>query len=142
MTISSGNLDFDLIDRTATDLFNSNPDWPTFFREIMGVDGIIRRTFTRNDDLQTFYRSDIYRRISGLINKLRATSPQHDNESEPTRVITIRMPKSLHTWLVDESHLYRTSMNKLAITKLLQPLIIEPIDPFIRNTVPFKSQTA
>jgi hypothetical protein len=32
----------------------------------------------------------------------------------------VRLPKSLHEALKEEAHVYRTSMNKLCISKLLQ----------------------
>ena len=40
--------------------------------------------------------------------------------AEPTKVITVRMPKSLHEALRAEAHEHQTSMNKLCISKLLQ----------------------
>ena len=42
------------------------------------------------------------------------------DDAEPTRVITVRLPKSLHEALRVEAHEHRTSMNKLCISKLLQ----------------------
>ena len=39
---------------------------------------------------------------------------------EPTRVVTVRIPRSLHDALRVEAHEHRTSMNKLCISKLLQ----------------------
>jgi predicted HicB family RNase H-like nuclease len=42
------------------------------------------------------------------------------NPDEPTRVITVRLPKCLHEALRAEAHEHRTSMNKLCISKLLQ----------------------
>ena len=42
------------------------------------------------------------------------------SDQEPTRVITVRMPKSLHESLRVEAHERHTSMNKLCISKLLQ----------------------
>ena len=42
------------------------------------------------------------------------------DEEEPTRVITVRLPKSLHEALRVEAHEHQTSMNKLCISKLLQ----------------------
>ena len=42
------------------------------------------------------------------------------DDLEPTRVITVRLPKSLHEALRAEAHERRTSMNKLCISKLLQ----------------------
>ena len=52
--------------------------------------------------------------------KLREKRPSADAESEPTRVITVRLPKSMHESLRTEAHDLRTSMNKLCISKLLQ----------------------
>ena len=43
-----------------------------------------------------------------------------DSENEPTRVITVRLPKSMHEYLRTEAHDLHTSMNKLCISKLLQ----------------------
>ena len=39
---------------------------------------------------------------------------------EPTRVITVRLPRSLHESLKDEANSRKTSMNQLCISKLLQ----------------------
>ena len=39
---------------------------------------------------------------------------------EPTRVITVRIPRSMHDALKVEAHEHNTSMNKLCISKLLQ----------------------
>ena len=41
-------------------------------------------------------------------------------DGEPTRVITVRIPQSLHEALRIEAFEHRTSMNKLCISKLLQ----------------------
>jgi hypothetical protein len=46
--------------------------------------------------------------------------------SEPQHVITVRLTKSLHKALGDEAHRLRTSLNQLAISKLLQA--IDPIN--------------
>jgi hypothetical protein len=52
--------------------------------------------------------------------KLREKKGGSDTETEPTRVITVRLPKSMHEYLQTEAHDMRTSMNKLCISKLLQ----------------------
>ena len=43
--------------QSARQLYESEPDWVTFFREILGVDGIVRRQFTRLEDLTAFEKS-------------------------------------------------------------------------------------
>lgn len=106
--------------QAARQLYESEPDWVTFFREILGVDGIVRRTFTRLEDLTAFEKSQEYEQIQKWLVKLREQKNAADTESEPTRVITVRLPKSMHEYLRTEAHDLRTSMNKLCISKLLQ----------------------
>jgi predicted HicB family RNase H-like nuclease len=106
--------------QSARQLYESEPDWVTFFREILGVDGIVRRQFTRLEDLNSFEKSPEYEQIQKWLVKLREQKNATDTESEPTRVITVRLPKSMHEYLRTEAHDLRTSMNKLCISKLLQ----------------------
>ena len=106
--------------QTARQLYESEPDWVTFFREILGVDGIVRRQFTRLEDLTAFEKSQEFDQIQKWLVKLREQKNATDTESEPTRVITVRLPKSMHEYLRTEAHDLRTSMNKLCISKLLQ----------------------
>jgi predicted HicB family RNase H-like nuclease len=106
--------------QSARQLFESEPDWVTFFREILGVDGVVRRQFTRLEDLTAFEKSPEFEQIQKWLVKLREQKNATDTESEPTRVITVRLPKSMHEYLRTEAHDLRTSMNKLCISKLLQ----------------------
>jgi predicted HicB family RNase H-like nuclease len=106
--------------QSARQLFESEPDWVTFFREILGVDGVVRRQFTRLEDLTAFEKSPEFEQIQKWLVKLREQKNSTDTESEPTRVITVRLPKSMHEYLRTEAHDLRTSMNKLCISKLLQ----------------------
>src|SRR4051812_49336114 len=43
--ISTG--EYQQILRAARQLYESEPDWVTFFREVLGIDGVVRRQFTR-----------------------------------------------------------------------------------------------
>ena len=106
--------------QSARQLFESEPDWVTFFREILGVDGVVRRQFTRLEDLTAFEKSPEFDQIQKWLVKLREQKNATDTESEPTRVITVRLRKSMHEYLRTEAHDLRTSMNKLCISKLLQ----------------------
>ena len=106
--------------QAAETRYRQSPDWVTFFREVLGVDGIVRRTFPTFDELTSFEQSEQYEKIQKMLVKLREKRPAADTESEPTRVITVRLPKSMHESLRTEAHDLRTSMNKLCISKLLQ----------------------
>lgn len=106
--------------RVAREFFRNVPDWVTFFREILGVEGVVQRLFTQPDEFSRFEQSDEYGEIQLMIVKLRERTNVQNESKEPTRVITVRLPKSLHESLRVEAHSRRTSMNKLCISKLLQ----------------------
>jgi predicted HicB family RNase H-like nuclease len=107
--------------RHANELFSREPDWVTFFREVLGVDGIVRRLYREPAELAQFEQSDEYKNIQQMVAKLREKcSEPAGSPKEQTRVITVRMPKSLHESLKAEANYMHTSMNKLCISKLLQ----------------------
>jgi hypothetical protein len=104
----------------AENLYRQNPDWVTFFREVLGVEGAVRKAFPTFDELTAFEQSPQFDKIQKLLVRLREKRSNVDVETEPTRVITVRLPKSMHEYLRTEAHDLRTSMNKLCISKLLQ----------------------
>lgn len=126
--------------QVAERLLQQSPDWVTFFREIMGIDGIIRRTFPNFDDMTKFERSNEFSQIQKMLVKLRENKATADTESEPTRVITVRLPKSMHEYLRTEAHDLRTSMNKLCISKLLQ-MIEQDLIPADQTALPKRRAT-
>jgi predicted HicB family RNase H-like nuclease len=109
--------------RIAHELFSNGPDWVTFFREVLGIEGVVNKAYPSAEELGRFQQTQEYAEIQQMLTKLRERSksvPQTDDSQEPTRVITVRLPKSLHESLRAEAHERRTSMNKLCISKLLQ----------------------
>jgi predicted HicB family RNase H-like nuclease len=108
------------VHRIATELFRQQPDWVTFFRKVLGVDGIARQLFPSTPEMTSLEQSSEYIQIQQMLAKLRERGGSPPDASEPTRVITVRLPKSLHESLRTEAHEKRTSMNKLCISKLLQ----------------------
>lgn len=108
--------------RVAHELFRQDPDWITFFREVLSLDGIIRKAYPEPEQMAAFERTEEYTQIQGMLARLRDRGRTKPSAQEPTTVITVRLPKSLHDALRAQSHERRTSMNKLCIAKLLQPL--------------------
>jgi predicted HicB family RNase H-like nuclease len=106
--------------RVATEMFGHQPDWITFFREVLGVDGLIRKLFTTPEELAAFEKTQEYADIQVMLAKLRERTGAAADGKEPTRVITVRLPKSLHESLKTEAYDRKTSMNQLCISKLLQ----------------------
>jgi len=111
----------------AENLYRQDPDWVTFFREVVGVDGAVRKNFPTFEELTVFEQSEEFDAIQKMLVKLREKRATADPETEPTRVITVRLPKSMHEYLRTEAHDLRTSMNKLCISKLLQVIDEEMI---------------
>ncbi|MDA1050598.1 MAG: hypothetical protein O3C40_08965 [Planctomycetota bacterium] len=106
--------------RVAAEMFRRSPDWVTFFREVLGTEGVARRVFSKQEEMEAFEQTAEHAEIQVMVAKLREKSRYQTESNEPTRVITVRLPKSLHESLKAESHQRRTSMNQLCISKLLQ----------------------
>jgi predicted HicB family RNase H-like nuclease len=106
--------------RFAYEKFRQSPDWVTFFREVLGVDGVVRKMFPSPQEMTQFEKGTVYAEIQQMLAKLRDRSKHPNENDEPTRVITVRLPQSLHEALRYEAHERKTSMNQLCISKLLQ----------------------
>ncbi|REK19613.1 MAG: hypothetical protein DWQ37_00685 [Planctomycetota bacterium] len=107
--------------RVADEIYRQRPSWVTFFREVLGVDGIVRQVYQTPEALAQFEQTPEFQQIQQMLAKLRENDADlPSGPREPTRVITVRLPKSLHESLKSEAHDRRTSMNKLCISKLLQ----------------------
>jgi predicted HicB family RNase H-like nuclease len=108
--------------QVAERLYSMEPEWVVFFREVLGVEGIVRRTFSDPEALMRFECSPQYARIREMLDGLRArqTGPQTERESQ--RVVTVRMPKSLHETLKNEAEQMKVSVNSLCISKLMKLL--------------------
>jgi hypothetical protein len=111
--------------RIANEMFHQQPDWITFFREVLGVDGLLRKLFNSPEELAAFEKTPEYAEIQLLLARLRERTGAAADGKEPTRVITVRLPKSLHEALKTEAHDRKTSMNQLCISKLLQVIDAE-----------------
>ncbi len=104
----------------ASERFRNDPDWVTFYREVLGVEGIIDQLFPGHEARTRFSATSEFGEIQQMLAKLREKNRGQKIPEEATRVITVRLPKSLHEALRHEAHNHRTSMNKLCISKLLQ----------------------
>jgi predicted HicB family RNase H-like nuclease len=107
------------VKRVAEQLFAEVPDWIAFYREVLGLRGIVRQTFRTREQLSAFEQTEAHQEILRMLTKLRCQGPAALDDAEPTRVITVRLPRSLHEALRVEAHEHHTSMNKLCISKLI-----------------------
>jgi predicted HicB family RNase H-like nuclease len=135
--------------RLASEKFHRQPDWVTFYREVLGVEGIIDKLFPTFEERNQFEKTDEFSEIHQMLAKLRERKRGQILPDEPIRVITVRLPESLHKALRHEAHNYKTSMNKLCISKLLQvigddlvPSDLQPIEDVaeVEDTMPRLAQ--
>lgn len=106
----------------AERLYSMSPEWVVFFREVLGVDGIVRRTFSDPESLLRFECSPQYARIREMLDALRVRQQERPADRQTQRVVTVRMPRSLHETLKAEADQMRVSINTLCISKLMKLL--------------------
>ncbi len=127
------------IKHAAEKLFATKPDWMTFYREILGLQGLVRRAFPSLEKMAEFEQTGTYRQIHRMVTELRKITPPKVC-IEDTQVITIRIPNSMHQALRSEAYELRTSMNKLCISKLLQFINAENVPPAFEEKKPAAPQ--
>ena len=106
----------------ARALFEQQPDWVTFFREVLGLEGLVRQAFSSPEELAEFEQTEAAEEIQQMLKRLREGYRPPDRAKEPTQMITVRLPRSLHKTLREEAQTRGTSLNKLCISKLLQAI--------------------
>lgn len=108
--------------QAAIDAFPASGSWIYFYREILGVDGIARRLFRNVDELRFWETSTEFFEVQEMLTALRSNDPQKGEAAEPQRMITVRLPTSVHETLKAEAEEHQTSMNKLCLSKLMMSI--------------------
>ncbi len=121
-----------LVFETATELFGVAPTWTAFYREVLGGDGISRALFDGADETREYECSDEHTKVLEMLTVLRSRDLPENDPHEQQRMITVRIPKSLHDAICDEANMLEVSVNKLCISRLLQK-----VDP---TMIPSSSQ--
>ncbi len=106
----------------ANDLFGHAPTWICFFREVLAVDGLTHKLFPTNEEYAEFMTSSHYDQLQQMLTALRSRDLPENDPNDPQRMITVRLPKSLHESLCAEAGALNISINKLCISRLLQVL--------------------
>ena len=106
--------------RLAEEAFAMTGSWVVFYREMLGSDGVCRQLFADVDEMRYFETTPEFAELQEMIAALRSQDDSKGDAAEPTRMITIRLPVSLHDALKTEAKEQNLSINKLCISKLLQ----------------------
>lgn len=105
----------------AEEAFAKTGSWVVFFREVLGTHGVVSRLFPSSSERREFTQSEHYATLQEMLAAIRSQDQSKSDAAEPERMITIRIPRSLHEALQEEAKECNLSINKLAISKLLQP---------------------
>lgn len=108
--------------RIAIEVFPQTDSWVVFYRAILGADGVARKLFKGTDQIRFWESSPEFLEIQEMVTALRAEDSQKSDGAEPLRMITIRLPVSLHEALKVEASDHATSMNKLCLSKLIMSI--------------------
>ncbi|MCO8121970.1 hypothetical protein NHH03_09500 [Stieleria sp. TO1_6] len=105
----------------AEEAFAKTGSWVIFFREVLGVSGIVQKLFPDAEEQNRFINGPDYATLHEMLAAIRSQDQSKSDSAEPERMITIRIPRSLHELLRQESEECGLSINKLCISKLLLP---------------------
>ncbi|TWU48086.1 peptide chain release factor 1 [Rubripirellula reticaptiva] len=106
--------------KAAEAQFALSGSWVAFYREMLGTEGLVQRTFPTTTEFAQFQKSKQFAELQEMVAALRSHESSKGDTNEPEKMITIRLPKSLHDALTQESNELNLSINKLCISKLLQ----------------------
>ena len=105
----------------AEEAFAATGSWVVFFREILGVDGVVKQLFSDAEEFKRFVAGPEFATLHEMLAAIRSQDHSKSDAAEPERMITIRIPRSLQESLQEESKACGLSINKLSISKLLLP---------------------
>jgi predicted HicB family RNase H-like nuclease len=105
-----------LVVDTATELFGVAPTWTAFYRETVGAAGVARALFQDIEEAHQYECSDEHCKVMEMLTVLRSRDLPENDPHEPQRMITVRIPKSLHDSICAEANELAVSVNKLCIT--------------------------
>lgn len=108
--------------RLAIEAFPQTDNWVIFYREILGVDGVVRRLFANLEELRQWETCKEFAEVHTMLAALRSHDTGKGDTIESQRMITVRLPMSLHEALKLESKEQNLSINKLCITKLVHKM--------------------
>ncbi|MDM4016639.1 toxin-antitoxin system HicB family antitoxin [Roseiconus lacunae] len=106
----------------AQEAFAMTGSWVLFYRVILGTNGVVAKLFPDSSEYQQFLASEYHATLHEMLAAIRSQDQSKADSAEPERMITIRIPRSLHEALQEEAKGSGLSINKLAISKLLLPV--------------------
>lgn len=105
----------------ARSLYETNPHWLVFFREVFGVRGLINEAFATSEERDAFAETMHHGDIQAMLRELRESeSDGGSDDKERTRVITLRVPSSVHHAIRQKAADRMMSMNKYLLSRIVE----------------------
>lgn len=117
--------------RLQVEAFAQTDNWVVMYRELLGVDGVVRKLYKTADEIRVWESSREFDEVHAMLAVMRSQDNGKGDTIEIQRMITVRLPTSMHETLKKESDESGLSINKLCITKLLQKMDARfvPLEP-------------
>ena len=103
----------------ATELFGLAPSWVAFFRATMARGGLVSKLFVTPEERNEYWCSPEHHQVLEMLTALRSRDLPECEAGEPSRMITILIPKCLHEFICEEANELEMSVNKLCISRIL-----------------------
>ncbi|MEM9826273.1 MAG: toxin-antitoxin system HicB family antitoxin [Planctomycetota bacterium] len=107
--------------RVAEEVFVATGHWVVFLRTLLGTEGVVAHLFPNPEDRQRFNQSEAHSELQEMVAAIRSSDRTKPTCVEPARMITLRIPVTLHEILTAEAEESGLSINQIAIGKLIQP---------------------
>lgn len=105
----------------AEEAFAKTGSWVVFYRAMLGIGGVVDQFYTNADARRYFETTAEFAELLEMVTAIRSQDDSNANAHEPTRVITVRMPRSMHEATIREAEELELCVNSYCLTKLLQP---------------------
>lgn len=107
--------------RMAEEAFAMTGSWVVFYRTMLAPGGVVDKLYSNPTARRYFETTREFAELLEMVTAIRSQDDSSSGIHEPTRMITIRVPRSLHDATVRESEELELSINAYCVTKLLQP---------------------
>lgn len=107
--------------RMAEEAFALTGSWVVFYRTMLAPGGVVDQLYTNSVARRYFETTREFAELLEMVTAIRSQDDSGSGTHEPTRMITIRVPRSLHAATIRESEELELSINAYCVTKLLQP---------------------
>jgi hypothetical protein len=109
----------------AGQLLTHAPSWIAFYRLVFGQHGLLAGVFPDEAQRRAFEQQPQFLQLHAMLTALRSQDLPESDPQEPQRMITLRIPKTLHDQMSLEAQEHGLSVNRLCISRLLQPLQVD-----------------